>query len=98
MEVVWSSEAMQSLTLIYDYIFEESPKNANKVLETLLDLGDSLGDERFEYSKELIINEDKYRCIPKWNYKIIYERKTNKVVILDVFSTKQNPDKLSNKF
>lgn len=48
--------------------------------------------------KNLFINENKYRFIPKWNYKIIYERKIDKVVILDVFSTKQNPNELSNKF
>ncbi|MHB0754682.1 type II toxin-antitoxin system RelE/ParE family toxin [Polaribacter sp. M15] len=89
---------MKSLTNIYDYIFDDSPQNAIKVFETLLDLGDSLSDERFEYSKEPIINENKYRFIPKWNYKIIYERKIDKVVILDVFSTKQNPNELSNKF
>lgn len=54
MDVVWSREAMKSLTNIYDYIFDDSPQNAIKVFETLLDLGDSLSDERFEYSKEPI--------------------------------------------
>jgi plasmid stabilization system protein ParE len=94
MEVFWSSKSMKSLGKIYDFIYEKSPKNAMMVFETLLQLGDTLSDKRFEYSKELIINEDKYRYIPKWSYKIIYERKINKVIIIDVFSSNQNPDKL----
>lgn len=85
---------MKSLGKIYDYIFEKSPKNALMVFETLLELGNKLSDERFEYSKELIINEEKYRYISKWSYKIIYERKINKVVIIDVFNSNQNPNKL----
>ena len=97
MDVFWSEEAMHSLANIYDYIFEKSPKNANLVFETLLALGNSLSDERFEYAKELVINSNKYRSIPKWNYKIIYERKFNKVIIIDVFNTSQNPKKLLQK-
>lgn len=73
-------------------------KTQNTFFDSLLELGDSLKDERFDFSRELIIDDDKYRFIPKWSYKIIYERKTNKVIIIDVFNSKQNPDKLSKIF
>lgn len=94
MEVIWSRQARNSLAHIYDYIFDESPQNALIVFNTLFDLGNSLSDERFDYSKDLIINKDRYKCIPKWSYKIIYERKDSEVIILDIFNTNQNPDKL----
>ena len=94
MKVVWSSQSMNSLAKIYDDIYFNSPQNAEMVFNTLLNLGSSLSDERFEYSKELIINKEKFRFIPKWNYKIIYERKTDYLVIIDVFHSRQNPDKL----
>jgi plasmid stabilization system protein ParE len=97
MKVVWSKESLDSLSKIYNYIFSSSPQNALFVFEELLNLGDSLADERFEYSKELLIDSSKYRYIPKWSYKIIYERKLNMVVIIDVFNTKQNPNKLLKK-
>ena len=38
---------------------------------SLYDSGNSLSDQRFEYSKELIIDKDKFRYITKWSYKII---------------------------
>ena len=73
-------------------IFESSPQNAEYVIETLLELGNTLKDSRFDYSNDLIINSDRFRFIPKWSYKIIYERKNNEVRIIDVFGTKQNPE------
>ena len=94
MKVVWSKQARNSLAQIYDYIYEDSPQNAVMVFDTLFDLGNSLADARFDYSKDLIINEERFKFIPKWNYKIIYERKENEVVILEIFNTNQNPDKL----
>ena len=56
---------MRSLAKIYDDLFENSPQNAISVFNTLYDLGNSLSDERFEYSKELIINKEKFRFIFK---------------------------------
>ncbi|MPS72501.1 MAG: type II toxin-antitoxin system RelE/ParE family toxin [Chryseobacterium sp.] len=91
-KVVWSDNAKESLADIYDYIFENSPQNAEHVIDTLLELGNSLEDSRFDYSKDLIIDNDRFRFIPKWSYKIIYERKNNEVRIIDVFGTKQNPE------
>jgi plasmid stabilization system protein ParE len=95
MEVVWSEEAKQSLQNIYDAIFKDSPQNANHVVESLLDLGSSLKNPKIEYAKEPIINKKRFRFIPKWSYKIIYERANNKVVILDVFNSKQHPNKMN---
>ena len=94
MKVVWSKQARNSLAQIYDYIYEDSPQNAVMVFDTLFDLGNSLADARFDYSKDLIINEERFKFIPKWSYKIIYERKENEVVILEIFNTNKNPDKL----
>ena len=72
--------------------FWRQPANAEHVIDTLLELGNSLEDSRFDYSKDLIIDDDRFRFIPKWSYKIIYERKNNKVRIIDIFGTRQNPE------
>lgn len=90
-KVVWSDEAKKSLADIYDYIFEDSPQNAEHVIDTLIKLGNSLEDSRFDFSKDLIIDNDCFRFIPKWSYKILYERKNNEVRIIDIFGAKQNP-------
>lgn len=94
MTVVWSQEAKSSLSKIYFYILEDSPQNATMVVDKIIELVETLQDERFEYAIDPIINKEKFRHISIWSYKIIYERTKDKVVILDIFNGKQNPDKL----
>jgi toxin ParE1/3/4 len=94
MNVVWSQEARKSLSEIYNYIYEESPQNAEIVIDKIIELVDSLRDERCEYAIDPIINKKKFRHVSIWSYKIIYERTKDKVLILDIFNGKQNPDKL----
>ena len=94
MKVVWSDEAKYSLLQIYNYIAKHSIKNAKMVINTLTDLGESLSDKKLEYSKDLILNDERYRSVSKWSFKIIYERTDNEVIILEVFNSYQNPDKL----
>lgn len=95
--VIWSQEARNSLSAIYGYIYEDSPQNAEMVLDKIIELAESLQDERYEYSIDPIINKEKFRHISIWSYKIIYERTSRGVLILDIFNGKQNPDKL-NKY
>ena len=40
--VLWAPTALDDLKDIYDHIYEQSPKGADIVFDTLLDLGDSL--------------------------------------------------------
>ena len=95
MKVLWSDQAKESLAQIYDYIFEYSPQNAEKVVDILIEIGNSLADKRFDFCRDLIINEERFKSIPKWSYKIVYERTENEVIILEVFNVNQNPDKLN---
>ncbi|MFV8371213.1 type II toxin-antitoxin system RelE/ParE family toxin [Flavobacterium sp. LB2P6] len=94
MNVIWSQEARKSLSEIYNYIFEDSPQNAEMVLDKIIELVDSLRDERYEFAIDPIINKEKFRHVSIWSYKIIYERTKKEVLILDIFNGKQNPDKL----
>lgn len=56
--VVWSDKSVDSLELIYNYIFERSPQNAEFVITTLLELGDSLNVFPEKYPKEPLFNDD----------------------------------------
>ena len=40
--VEWSEDSISSMQSIYDYIFSESPQNADLVVDTLFDLGEKL--------------------------------------------------------
>ena len=94
MKVVWSDEAKYSLLDVYSHIVEKSIQNAEMVIDALTELGESLSDEKLEYSKDLILDDERYRSVSKWSFKIVYERTATEVIILDVFNSNQNPKKL----
>ena len=91
--VFWSAESIISIQNIYNYIVEVSPKNADLVVDTLFDLGDKLNIFPEKKPKEPIYNSDTIRFFPKWNFKIVYRIEAERIYILDVFSTLQNPKK-----
>tara|TARA_R110000868_G_C10752364_1_gene753274 strand:+ start:576 stop:869 length:294 start_codon:yes stop_codon:yes gene_type:complete len=95
MTVVWSTEAKESLAKIYFYILKASPQNAELVLDKIIALAESLQDSRFEFTIDPIINKDKFRHKSIWSYKIIYERKQDTVLIIDIFNGKQSPERLT---
>ena len=94
MNLVWSEEASNSLAKIYFYILEDSPQNAVMVFDKIIELVETLQDEKIEYSIDPVIGKQNFRHISIWSYKIIYERNLDTVIILDVFDGRQNPKKL----
>ncbi len=86
----WSEEAIFSMQSIYDYIFEESPQNADLVVDTLFDLVEKLNIFPEKNPKEPLFNSEKIRFFPKWNYKIVYRIEEDRIYILDIFSTLQD--------
>lgn len=94
MKVIWSKKSKESITNIYDYIFLRSPQNAENVVRTIIKLADSLGEKDATFSKDLIIDKENIRFFPKWNYKILYKIKEDKIIILDIFDSRQNPSKM----
>jgi toxin ParE1/3/4 len=88
--VVWSKASLESLETIYNFIYQNSPKNAEMVVKTFLDLGDSLVKFPLRNPKEAIFNDDSIRFIPKWNFKIVYRLEENRILIINIYSTKMN--------
>lgn len=94
--VRWAPKAKQSLDEIYDYIAEDSVDAAKRVKKSLIHLGGSLGHFPEKYSREefLADQQENYRSVSKWRYKLIYEVTDNYIIIVDVFNTSQNPSKI----
>ena len=88
--VYWSKESLISIQDIYDYIYKESPQNADLVIDTLFDLGDNLNIIPEKNPIEPLFNSEYIRFFPKWNFKIIYRIESERIYILDIFSTRQN--------
>lgn len=94
--VRWDKEAIKSLKDVYDYIKKDSPNQAKRVKNTLLKLAKSLNDFPEKYSRELYLSEEpeNFRSVAKWSYKLIYEVTEKEIIIIMLFHTSQNPDKI----
>jgi len=88
--VVWSKASLDSLEKIHDFIFKNSPQNAEMVVETLLKLGDDLGKFPERNPREPLFNDESIRYFPKWNFKIVYRLEENRILIINIYSTKMN--------
>ncbi|WP_445455040.1 type II toxin-antitoxin system RelE/ParE family toxin [Flavobacterium sp. HNIBRBA15423] len=88
--VIWSDKSVESLELIYNYIFENSPQNAEYVITTLLEISDSLNVFPEKYPKEPLFDDETIRFFPKWNFKIIYKIEENRIFIVNIYSTRTN--------
>jgi len=94
--VRWDNEAVESLKDIYEYIKVDSPSAAHNVRKTLLSLAKGLGDFPEKYSREPYLEdeENNYRSVSKWSYKLIYEVTAKEVIVVMVFHTSQGPEKI----
>jgi plasmid stabilization system protein ParE len=95
MKVVWSERAKISLADIYEYVYQDSKEAADRVLESILEKAESLQDDRIDYPKDPILNDERFRFILQWSFKIIYERTKTTVIIIDIFHTRKDPGKMA---
>lgn len=65
--VEWSEDSIFSMQSIYDYIFAESPQNADLVIDTLFDLGGKLYIFPEKNPKEPLYNSEKIRFLELQN-------------------------------
>jgi len=93
-QVEWHPVAIKSLEDIFLFIFEQSPQNAAMVYQQLLELAETANLFPEKYPLEKSYFNPAVRFIPKWNYKIVYQILEDKILILKIFPTHQNPDKL----
>lgn len=94
MQIIWEDSALEELNDSVAFIANKSPKNALMVLDGLLELAETLDYMPFKFPKEPFYNKEDIRYITKYNHKLIYQVKTDKILILRVFPARQNPNKL----
>jgi plasmid stabilization system protein ParE len=75
-KVIWLPEAVNSLQNIYNYIWEQSPLNAEKFLIQLIDFGEALGKFPSKYAlcRHKKFQTKNFRCaVFKRNWVFIYK-------------------------
>jgi toxin ParE1/3/4 len=93
--IVWESRAEQELQDIYDYIFLNSPQNAENVITELVSIAETISNMPFKHPKEPYFDDENIRFAPKWSYKIIYLIGDSDITILSIFNTSQNSIKIN---
>ena len=94
MTTIWEDEAIEELNEAVKFIAKKSPQNAIMVLDGLLELADTLGYMPYKFSKEPTYNKEYIRVTIKYNYKLIYQVEKDRIIVLRVFSARQDPLKM----
>lgn len=99
-QVVWSERAYDTLRKIVDYVSQTSPKGAKDVVKELAKTAQTLVVLPRRNPVEPLLSDApaEYRFLLKWHYKIIYTvlESEGMVLVVGVFDTRQNPDKLKD--
>lgn len=100
MEILWTDFAIKNLKAIFKYYAEKANiKIAHRIRSQILQSTKKLKNNpelgQIEFSLKSF--KQNHRYILKDNYKIIYKIKENKIIINDVFDTRQNPLKMNDK-
>ena len=100
-DICWDVKAGQQLKQIYQYLKENySEITVKKVRKNIVDRIDDLRKFPERYPPEPLLSHRKenFRYITVKAYKIIYEFTGQEIRILFIYSTKQNPDVLTEFF
>lgn len=92
MEVIWSRRAIKSLKAIWEFYNQHSHSAAVKMVNGIKKKGDALSTRVLHQSEEHL-QLGQYRAVFKY-FKIIYKVENDRVLILQIFDARQNPDKL----
>lgn len=97
----WTPFALECLDEIFEYIRHEAKSitPAQKFIQKILERTDQLKRFPLSGAKEpfLVKSGQESRYLVISDYKIIYQVENKKVIITDVFHTKQNPEKIKRK-
>lgn len=95
--IIWTAFAHYQLELVYEFAYEQSPTYADKVIEGI----DESIQQLIEFplsgtvEQRLIGLANEYRYVLYGYFKVIYRiEPARTVVIVNVFDTRQDPEKL----
>jgi len=93
MVAVWSKQAQAELAKAYEYIYEDSPKNAAKVRDEIIDTTIELPKhpEFYPPDKYKKNNDGTWRALELHRYRISYRVMKNEIRILRLRHTSRSP-------
>ena len=93
MVTVWSDHAKGELKRAYDYILQDSPQNAAKVRDEIIDISIELAKhpERFPPDKYKKDNDGNWRAFEKHRYRVVYRIMAKEIRIVRMRHTSRTP-------
>jgi len=93
MLTVWSKRAKNELTKAFEYISLESPQNARKVVETIVDMTLVLPRNPLMHplDKYKANNDGTWRAFEKYRYRISYRVTAKEIRVVRFRHTSQTP-------
>ncbi|MGD1318863.1 type II toxin-antitoxin system RelE/ParE family toxin [Chryseobacterium sp. 2R14A] len=100
LEVFWTQLAEDKLKDIFSYYKSKANiKTARKIVEEIIDKTINLNKNPEMGQIEILLEEkpQQFRYLVSGNYKVIYyvNAKAQKIIIVNVFDSRQNPEKLN---
>ena len=94
MQIIWDRKANTDLSENIKHIAKKSPQNALMVLDTLLELPNSVLKFPYSYPIEPYYNDENVRFITKWSFKMVYYIREDAIYIMRVFNTNMLPKRI----
>jgi len=96
-KIIWSSRAEKDLMIIYDYYAIISLQIAKSLVLGITRRVESLKNGFVNIGQKEILLERKgfkYRYLVYRNYKIIYRVENNSIIVITIYDSRQDPEKL----
>lgn len=93
MVTIWSLKAQMQLRKAFEYIYKDSPKNAQKVKDEIIELSISLVEhpERFPPDKYRINNDGCFRAFELHHYRVVYKIMEDCILVVRLRHTSMSP-------
>lgn len=94
-KIIWTDSSKESLNEIWEFYAEKSEIAADNVLYDIFETIETI-HFNLQYQQEIILGEE-YRRALSLHFKIVYKVIGRQIAVLDVFDSRQDPNKLSIK-
>lgn len=92
-KIIWSKRGRTSLQKVWNFYAEKSITAAAKIVNEIIETAAKIHFPE-QYEAEEILGKDYRRAVVR-HFKIIYRPEKDNIRILQVFDTRQNPEKMS---
>lgn len=97
MHTIWEAKALADLENEIGYIQQNSPQNAEMVLNKVLELSESISKMPLRFPIEPNFSQKNIRYATIFRYKMVYMIGEDAIYILRLFNTWQSPERVLEK-